>query len=73
MDRWSFMRFASSSSTSLPEPNERVSESGTRIVSYQHDMGEWRPERTQTVIVEEEEETIYLWMANDEARRRLAR
>jgi trans-aconitate methyltransferase len=51
----------------------RELEPGTRIVSYQHDMGEWRAERTKTVIVEEEEETVYLWIANDEARRRLAR
>jgi tRNA G37 N-methylase Trm5 len=51
----------------------RELEPGTRIVSYQHDMAEWKPERTLTVIVEEEEETLYLWLVNDEARRRMAR
>jgi SAM-dependent methyltransferase len=44
-------------------------ETGTRIVSYQHDMAEWKAERTKTVIVEDEEETLYLWIVNDEARR----
>jgi SAM-dependent methyltransferase len=34
---------------------------GTRVVSYWHDMGDWRPDRTIKVIDEGEEESVYLW------------
>jgi protein-L-isoaspartate O-methyltransferase len=51
----------------------RELEPGTRVVSYQHDMAEWKPERTRTVIVDEEEETLYLWLVNADARQRMAR
>lgn len=36
---------------------------GTRIVSYVHDMGDWKPDRTVKVRVKEDgrERTIYLW------------
>ena len=37
---------------------------GTRIVSHVHDLGDWRPERTQKVRVAEtgRERTLYLWV-----------
>ena len=50
----------------------RELETGTRIVSYMHDMDQWKPERTATVTVNEEEEVIHLWIVNDEARSRMA-
>lgn len=32
---------------------------GSRIVSYEHDMGDWKPERT---VAASKEENIYLWI-----------
>ena len=34
---------------------------GTRIVSHYHDMGDWKPERTERVTVEGRRHPIYLW------------
>jgi len=32
---------------------------GTRVVSHEHDMGDWKPERTEKVG----DDTVYLWVA----------
>lgn len=34
---------------------------GTRIVSHYHDLGDWKPERTERVTVEGRNHPIYLW------------
>ncbi len=34
---------------------------GTRIVSHYHDLGDWKPERTERVTVEGRRHPIYLW------------
>lgn len=34
---------------------------GTRILSHQFDMGDWRPDRVVTVQGEEEESILYRW------------
>jgi ribosomal protein L11 methylase PrmA len=31
---------------------------GTRVVSHEHDMGDWKPERTEKIG----DETVYLWV-----------
>ena len=36
---------------------------GTRIVSHQHDMGDWRPDRQIEVEVDGARLPIYLWVA----------
>ena len=38
---------------------------GTRVVSYQHDMGDWRPDRQVVVEVNGAPLPIYLWVAPD--------
>lgn len=35
---------------------------GTRIVSYVHDLGDWKPDRTMRIVTESgRERTLYLW------------
>jgi len=34
---------------------------GTRIVSHNYDMGDWKPEQTAKVVVEGTEHTVYAW------------
>jgi ribosomal protein L11 methylase PrmA len=40
----------------------RELEPGTRIVSYIHDMADWKPDETIRVSVDDEEESVYLWI-----------
>jgi trans-aconitate methyltransferase len=34
---------------------------GTRVVSHNYDMGDWKPEKTITVNLPEGEHTVYFW------------
>ena len=35
---------------------------GTRVVSHNYDMGDWKPEKTITVKLPEGEHTVYFWV-----------
>jgi len=43
-------------------PALRKLKPGTRIVSYIHDMGDWRPDQKMTVNVPNGERSVYLWV-----------
>ncbi|MBL8384862.1 MAG: methyltransferase domain-containing protein [Burkholderiales bacterium] len=40
----------------------REARPGTRVISYVHDMGDWRPHRTQRVTGAHGERNLYLWV-----------
>lgn len=35
---------------------------GTRVVSHNYDMGDWKPEKTSTVKLADGEHTVYFWV-----------
>jgi SAM-dependent methyltransferase len=41
---------------------QRELKPGTRTISYMHDMGDWKPDRTITVIDDGKQSSVYLWI-----------
>jgi ribosomal protein L11 methylase PrmA len=48
---------------------ERELSPGTRVVSYMHDMGDWRPEKTVEVPWKDGLSAVYLWTLGADSKR----
>jgi len=53
----------------LPDVNMRLRpkllsdlKPGTRIVSHNYDLGDWKPARTETMLVGSTQHTVYFWV-----------
>ena len=50
---------ASPAATAAAEPP--LEPPGTRVVSHNYDMGDWKPERTIKLNLQSGEHTVYFW------------